>query len=323
MFIIGQFAEVQAIVETLQKGDWRFLFLALCVQGLWLVVVALTYRTIFQAIGLEETLDKLILLSAAAFFVNVIAPTAGVSGMAVFISQARQRGYSTGKVTAAGVLYLLFDYASFLCVLTLGLIVLIRRNNLNTPDIVASGILLAIASIMAFLMYLGTQSAIRLGNALAKIARLVNRVMKPFIHRDYLSEKRAHEYANEVGEALQEISKKPNNLISPALLLLTNKGLLISILLLTFLAFKVPFSIGTLVAGFSIGYLFLIVSPTPSGIGFVEGALTLALSSLYVPLGAAAVLTLAYRGITFWAPLLFGMLAVRLLSRSSEIKTII
>ena len=107
----------------------------------------------------------------------------------------------------------------------------------------------------------------------------------------------------------------------PAALALSSKALLISILFLMFLAFKVPFSVGTLIAGFSIGYLFLIVSPTPAGIGVVEGALTLALNSLNVSLGAAAVLTLAYRGITFWVPLLGGMLAFRWLSQTEKVET--
>jgi hypothetical protein len=89
-----------------------------------------------------------------------------------------------------------------------------------------------------------------------------------------------------------------------------------------FLAFGTEISIGTLVAGFSIGYLFLIVSPTPAGVGFVEGGLTLALTSLSVPLGAAAVITLAYRGITFWLPLLLGMLAFRILPHTGEVRTL-
>jgi uncharacterized protein (TIRG00374 family) len=68
-----------------------------------------------------------------------------------------------------------------------------------------------------------------------------------------------------------------------------------------------------LIAAFSIGYLFLIVSPTPAGIGTVEGALTLALSTMYIPMGSAVVIALAYRGITFWVPLAFGGIALRML----------
>jgi len=95
------------------------------------------------------------------------------------------------------------------------------------------------------------------------------------------------------------------------LLAISNKVLLISILLLTFLAFRIPYTSGTIVAGFSIGYLFLIVSPTPAGIGIVEGVLTLALTSLWVPVEAAAIITLVYRGYTFWLPFVVGMLAFR------------
>jgi hypothetical protein len=70
------------------------------------------------------------------------------------------------------------------------------------------------------------------------------------------------------------------------------------------------------IAGFSTAYLFTIVSPTPAGIGFVEGSLTLALRSMYVPLSDAAFITLAYRAVTFWLPLLFGMLALRLIEHT-------
>ncbi len=100
------------------------------------------------------------------------------------------------------------------------------------------------------------------------------------------------------------------------MLAVSSKILLMGILLLCFIAFEVPLAPGTLVAGFSLGYLFLIVSPTPAGIGFVEGGLTLALTSLKVPLGAAAVIALSYRGITFWLPLAFGAYAFRLLTHT-------
>ena len=55
----------------------------------------------------------------------------------------------------------------------------------------------------------------------------------------------------------------------------------------------------------------MVVTPTPAGIGFVEGLMTLALNGLEVPLASAAVITLAYRGITLWLFLLYGMIAFR------------
>ena len=84
------------------------------------------------------------------------------------------------------------------------------------------------------------------------------------------------------------------------------------VLTCVFLAFQIPFSAGTIIGGFAISYLFLIVSPTPSGIGIVEGVMPLALSSLHVPLSQGLIVTLAYRGITFWIPLGVGAIAFRM-----------
>ena len=87
------------------------------------------------------------------------------------------------------------------------------------------------------------------------------------------------------------------------------------ILMACFLSFQVPFTAGTIIGGFAISYLFLIVSPTPSGIGIVEGIMPLALSSLRVPWSEAVIITLAYRGITFWLPLGIGAIAFRMLNK--------
>jgi uncharacterized protein (TIRG00374 family) len=320
LFVIGQFAEMQAIVDTLQRGDWRFLLLAIGVEIAWLLNVAASYRAILQAAGVEEKVEKLFILAAAANFVNVVTPTAGMGGMALFITEAHRRGYSAARVTIAGVLYVVFDYAGFLCVLALGLVVLLRRHNLNSAEIIATAILVLIAVGWSILLYLGMRSAQELGRTLAWMARLVNGLLRPFIRHDYLSEKRAHEFAHDAAQGLHDLRRNPRSLLLPFALALSNKAFLISILLFVFMAFKVPFSAGTLVAGFSVGYLFLIVSPTPSGIGVVEGMLTLVLGSLFVPIGAAAVITLAYRGITFWLPLLFGLVAFRFLSHRDEIR---
>ena len=145
-------------------------------------------------------------------------------------------------------------------------------------------------------------------------------LFRSFIHRPYLSEAHAYSFAHDASLGLQKLREEPKKLVLPIILGLSNKGLLIVVLMITFLAFKVPFSLGTLIAGFSMGYLFFIVSPTPAGVGFVEGALTLALNSLNVPLGSATIVTLAFRGITFWVPLLFGMLSFRILSRNSGVE---
>jgi uncharacterized protein (TIRG00374 family) len=313
VFVILRLSELKNVLDTLHRSNYRWLIAAIIIEILWLFNSASGYGSIFHLVGIKEKTSHLVLVATAANFVNVIAPSVGIGGMAVFLDDATRQNHSTGRVTVVGVLYILFDYLAFFCVLALGFLVLIRRNNLNAGELTAAAILLAIAAGVAFLLYLGYKSAERLGSALAWLARLVNRFMRPFIHRNYIQEERANSFALEVAEGIAMLRGKRKELLWPFLFALNNFVLLIGVLACTFLAWGTPFSVGTLVGGFAISYLFLIVSPTPSGLGVVEGVMTIALNTLRVEWAAAALITLTYRFITLWFPLAVGAIAFRIL----------
>jgi hypothetical protein len=82
-------------------------------------------------------------------------------------------------------------------------------------------------------------------------------------------------------------------------------------LAMLFLAFRQPAGPGALVAGYAMCILFWIVSITPQGIGIVEGVTALVLASLGVPAEKAAVIALAFRGLTFWLPFGIGFFQLR------------
>jgi uncharacterized protein (TIRG00374 family) len=309
--VIFSFSELQDVVATLQNADAGFVALAVLVEALWYFVLAWIFQSLYSLLGLREGLWRLTLLAAASSFVGVVTPSAGVGGLAIFIADGRGHGHASGKVTVAGALYAILDQAAFLCVLALGFIVLLRRNHLGAGEISAALILLAVAAFLGFLLYLGYRSPGALGTVLARLARIVNGIVRPFIHREYLSEVRAHGYAADISEGLAALPSKPRSLIRPFLLSLLNKSLLMAVLLCCFLSFEVPFSAGTIVGGFAIAYLFVIVSPTPSGVGVVEGVMALALRTLGVDFSQAVIVTLAYRGVTLWLPLAVGALALR------------
>jgi uncharacterized protein (TIRG00374 family) len=316
--VYASFGEIGSILHTLQQATMRYIVLGLILQVIWFWVAGLNYKTLYKLLGLEETVKKLVLLNASANFVNTVAPTGGAGGMAVFISAASKDGHPVGKVTVASMLFLFVDYVAFIFVLTLGLIVLFRRNQMGATELGASSIMFIVAAALGGMLYLGSQSGKVLGNVLAALARFVNNVARPFIHREYLSEARAHEFAEEMATDLRSLPEQPRSLIVPFLYSLVGKIILMLILMCVFLAFQIPFSAGTIIGGFAISYLFLIVSPTPSGIGIVEGVMPLALSSLHVPLSQGLIVTLAYRGITFWIPLGIGAIAFRMTEGSKK-----
>jgi len=316
VFVTFSFSELENILVILKNSNLWLLMIALLVQMGWIYNQAMCYKSLYTLMGLSESSRRLSLLFVASNFVNIIAPTAGMGGMAIFMDDAAKRGHPRGMTAAAAALFVLLDYVAFLVVLTLGLAVLVRRNELNSGEITASIIMFGLAIAFGIIVYVGAQSGDRLGKLLSWGVKIVNAVIRPFIKRDYLQVSRAHEFATEIAEGLSVLHGDPRQLSVPFMHALIGKTLPIIILMLTFLDFQVEFSAGTLIAGFSIAYLFLIVSPTPSGIGIVEGVLPLTLTSLRIPWEQAVISTLTFRAITFWFPLSLGGIALRLLQRN-------
>jgi glycosyltransferase 2 family protein len=319
IFILSRFTELQALLDVLQRGNLVYLGLALVVQFVWIYNLSAFYQAVYQVLGIEEKRTHFFRLVTAAYFITVVAPSAGLSAIAVFVSDAKRKGRSIPRVTVASILYIWFEYIGNLAILILGLAELARRNNLHWSEITASLILLAGALGLSLLLYLGMQSTALLGKVLAGLARFVNSVFKPFIHRSYIPVERAYFFSNEVSEGIAVLRGNPYWVYRPLLLALTNKALLFVVLCLSFLAFDVPVDAGTLIAGLSIAQLFLIVSPTPAGIGIVEGILAVALRALGLALEDATVVTLTYRGFSFWVPLLVGMISIRLITHGKPV----
>ncbi|HLF02324.1 MAG TPA: lysylphosphatidylglycerol synthase transmembrane domain-containing protein [Anaerolineales bacterium] len=311
IFIISNFGSFQNFAAVLQMGNPVWIGLAFIVQGTWLLNVSAQYRTALRTVGIERNMRDLFVLMLGSNFLNVVAPSGGVSGMALFLDDARRRGISTARVTIAGVIHVMFDYIAFCCVLALGLLVLIRRNTLSPIELVPSAIMFGTAIGLSAVVVLGMRSADALERLLVTAARAVNWAVRPVIRRGYLSEAAAQRFALDTAEGFRTLRHQPRGgWIFPFALALSSKALLITLLFLVFLVFDQPFSVGTLTAGFSIGFLFQIVSPTPMGIGVVEGAMTIVLRTLRVPLEAAVIITIVFRGFTLWLPLLYGAIAL-------------
>ena len=310
-FIFTHLAELQLILQVLSQGDWRWMLAAVGVQLVWLVNIAAAFQSTYRLVGVRERLSHLIPLTTVANFLNVVAPSYGIGALAVLIADGRRRGKPAAKVSTAVILFIVYDYLGFMMVLALGLTVMAKHDVLDTVLIAASAFAISIAVVLITLTLLGIQSAERLGQAVLSLTNLTNRVVRPFLHRELISLSRSQGFANDFSEGLQHIRSSPSGLILPAILALTQKALMITILYLVSVAFHYPLNLDTLIASFSTSYLFTIASVTPSGVGFVEGAMTLYLQALQVPLATSAVISIAYRSITFWLILAYGIVAIR------------
>jgi glycosyltransferase 2 family protein len=316
-YLVFSFAELESILAALRQSQPIYLGAAIAVEAVLLLNTTATFWSLYRLVELRENWQSLIVMVTAATFVNLVTPASGLGGMAVFIDDARWRGLSTGRVMVAGILYVLYEYISLFSVLTVGFVILAQLGKLNTAEWLAAGFILILAVAVAAGLIVGYKSTRRLGNLLAWLVRALNRLLRLFLKREPLNVTSAYAFAYELTEGLAS-SRRANlgQILLPLVFTLVNKLLLISILALAFLALNTPFSVGTVVAGFSVGQLFVYASPTPSGIGIVDSILPLALSSLDVPFPRAVLVGLVYRAVTFWLPLALGGLAFRVLQRS-------
>jgi len=313
LFFSAHQGELKRFLQVLQQGEGRFLALAFAFEVVWYLHVTAMFALLYRALGLRERPSRLLLMVLSMHFVNMVAPTGGFSGMAVFISEARERGQSTARAMVATTLYILFEHLGFLAVLMLGLWVLVRRNRLTWVEISASAIMVMIVFGLASMVYLGSHSGRTLGRLLSWLARNLNRFAHMLHFGDLASEASARRFGHDLSKGLAFLRYNPRFLGLLVLMGVLSKVWLMMVLLFVFLAFHIPLSPGTWVVTFMVAYLFLVVSPAPGGVGFAESAITLMLVSFDIPWEDATVVALTYRGITFWLPLAFGLLATRVL----------
>ncbi|PKO00874.1 MAG: hypothetical protein CVU42_01810 [Chloroflexi bacterium HGW-Chloroflexi-4] len=318
MYVVVSYTQIQTIIETLRLGNFPFLVVAFIFEFICLFNATAVYGSLYRLVGMKETRWNLFLLTTASTFISMIAPSGGMSGLAVIIDSAKQRKLSSGRVLVVGILYLLYEYASLLCVVTVGFVVLLRRGHLAVGEISAALFMLAIALAVGIVLYLGYKSQRRLGLLLTGLSRWVNRRVRRIFHRDLINVGNAYFLSTEIADGISTIRAKPKKLIWPFLFALNNKAILICVLAFTFMSLNVPYSVGTIIGGFSISQLFYYISPTPGGVGVVEGLFPLILATLRVPFGKAVLITFTYRAITLWLPLLVGFISFRILQRRHE-----
>jgi uncharacterized protein (TIRG00374 family) len=319
IFLIAiRFSEIEEVANTLQQADWRFMLIAAGLQLVWFFGIAATYRSLYKIMGIKEKLGRLAMIATSANFVNIVAPTGGIGGVAIFVNDADKNGHSHGRVVTVSALFVFLDYISFLVVLALGFLVLLRRNNINTTALLPTAILLIVVVLMGWVFISGMRNPEKLGSILGQIAQKINNMLRFISKRDYINTDQIIAFGDEIADGLKIVKSEHKQLIVPLVFLLLNRFFQICILMMCFLGFNVVFSIGTLVAGYAIGYLFTIVSPTPSGIGIVEGGLPLAFVSLHVPFEQGLIVTLAFRAFTFWLPLGLGAISFRFIQRSKK-----
>jgi glycosyltransferase 2 family protein len=309
--VVSRFTEAEHLVKTLLSGNPRWVLVSLCIQAVYYVVFAAMFHAAMDTVEIQSNLFHLIPVWFTSVFMNITAPSAGMTGAAVFIDDAAHRGYPPARTTAAMVLVLAADYSAFALLLIGGLAYLFVTRNLWFYQVLASVILLLFIAGLSGILILGIVRPSALHRVLNWVQQLLARLAHTFKRKPWLRDDWAAHNAQEFGDAATAIRKYPGRLARTCGLAMLAHLLEMTTLYTLFQAFNVPVHLGVLVAGYSVGILFWLVAITPAGIGVVEGVMALVLTTLGVNGSEATVIAISFRGLTFWLPLIVGFALLR------------
>lgn len=302
--VITRFVEIQRLAATLLRGQWQWVAVGAALQFLHYLTYAAMFSAGFEAVGVAVGTLELLPVVFASVFVNVLAITGGA---AIFIDDVARRGQSAARATAGTLLVLVADFATFIAVLIGGLFYLSYQGVLAAYQVlgtaILSGSVLAQGGILALawwrprwleVLFTWLQGTINWG------FRVVRRPAP-------LSADWARRSTAEFMGASAALSTHPRASVRAVAISFAHHATGVASLYALFLAFGQPGNIGVVTAAYTVGLLFWIISITPQGVGVVEGVMVVVLVSLGMAAADATVITLAFRALAFWLPLLVGV----------------
>lgn len=309
--VITRFTEIEQLAITLAHGQWEWVLAALFVQGVYLVVFAASYQAAFRTVEIKSRLRDLVPVVLGALFVNLAAPTGGASGVALFVDDAARRGQQASRAATGLLLQLCADFTAFSLILIPGMIYLFRQHELKNYEMITAAILLLVILGLTAVLLIGVWRPALLQSLTGWLQNRMNSLAAWLKRPPFLADDWGAKNSAEFIAAANALSTHPVGVIQTVGLAFGAHLLDLACLYLLFLAFNQPVKLGPLVAGYGMGILFWVISITPQGVGVVEGVMILVFTSLGIPSAKATTISLAFRGLTFWLPMLVGFILLR------------
>ena len=309
--MVSRQTEIQKVTDPLIHGQLEWILAAALLQVLYYAVFAAMFKSAFFTVDVKSKIRDLLSVTLGALFINMVAPTWGMAGAALYVDDAAHRGESPARAAAGTLLAQAADFGAFALILTGGIAYLLMRHRLKGYEIAGTAVLLVITCSLTGALLLGLWRPMLLRKLLDSVERGASGLAKRVHKEALLLDGWAARSASDFSRAAKAIGDHPERLAFTIGIALLAHLINIASLYSLFLAFHQTIELGPLVAGYAMGILFWNVSPVPQGIGVVEGVMALVYSSLGIHRTVAVLIVLAFRGLNFWLPMLVGFFLLR------------
>lgn len=311
--VYSQQAELVEVGRLLRNAHPVWLGVALVTQGLVYLCFAAVYWRSLRLLGYHLRLTSLYGVAFIAVFLGRVFPVGGTSTFAFLLYQLRRRGIPDGTgaiaVTLDGLSYLI----AFFALLAGGFIYLFTHGELKVNQVLSVALLtLAIITLGMYVWGLSRDRALLTKRALD----VKNRLARLF-RRDW-GDMRVLAFIAELYEGGALISRDRFGFFQLVGLHLTALLLDSVTLLLLFWSFNLWPHFSIVLLSYSLAYFISTISSLPGGGATFEATMTVTMVTLGVERPVALSVTLIYRVLAFWLPLLITAVIYRRVHNHTE-----
>ena len=276
---------------------------AVAVECVSLLFYSLLFRRLLDLLRYPMTLGLALRINLAGLAAAHLFSAGGVGGAAVTYRVLQKRGMPHSLVLIAVIFQNAFAYIVLFALFGAGLTVLILRGQGGDAATVIAGIFVALLLVAAGYGFwlLNHPSSLR-RRAHKVVAWLERRIKRISVDPAMLEE-----YLDGVVDGWRRLRREGWGHLKTVGLAVGYWGFDIVCLLLVMLAFHQTLSPDKVVIAYAVANVVGTFSPTPGGLGAVEGVMIALLVGFGMPSAAAVAVVLVYRLINFWLPIPAGL----------------
>lgn len=266
---------------------------AVATQALPFIITATVWRMFLGRAGAPVKISSLVPLSFAKLFADQAVPTGGLSGAAFFLFALTRRSVPDK------IAFRTFAFATTAYFLAFLIAAIASLTALSLAENAPPALSASVAAFAAIVLLL-------------TIALTLTVLYKPKLAPAYIRKNRfAAKAAEFVAAAVHDIRYMPGLFAKLALLLLASRLVDGLTLMLISEAIGAPISLWAGFVAVAIASIAATIGPAPMGLGTFEAGMIASLSVFGAGIEDALTMTLVYRGLTLWLPLLPGFVIIQ------------
>jgi uncharacterized protein (TIRG00374 family) len=310
-FLAQNISEIRMSFDTTASSLTGTMFLAIFVLmfSYWLYIEV--FRKAFRLNGPHYGFLEMLKLQLSCLAVNIIIPSANAAGTMIFADESKERGYTRASAVVSYLTIFLAEYSAISILLGATVLYLFLNRTLGARVYLPSGLFVAVTFCLYYLLFAAAKPNGLARRIITWLANQVSKIMHRFSKKSYNAESVVKKLSDEMLDVKASIKKNPRILTSLIGMQFLVHSTRVLALALIFYSLGYHISPDVLLAGYIIGVVLVVVSPTPSGVGFVEGAMFLMYTSLGVPGHVASTATIVYRFLQFWLPFMIGLIMLQ------------